>query len=94
MPHRRAGIGTLAVHPVMPGSGNEPLTVPIVQSTTFRFESAAQVLEYMLFSHTGYSAQELARAGVDEGMVRLSVGLEDADDLIADLSQALGPDAA
>ena len=43
----------------------------------------------ILFSHTGYSAQELARAGVDEGMVRLSIGLEDADDLIADLAQAL-----
>ena len=43
----------------------------------------------ILFSHTGYSPEELARAGVDEGMVRLSVGLEDADDLIADLAQAL-----
>ena len=43
----------------------------------------------VLFSHSGYSADELARAGVDEGMVRLSVGLEDADDLIADLKQAL-----
>ena len=43
----------------------------------------------ILFSHTGYSAQELEAAGVDEGMVRLSVGLEDADDLIADLRQAL-----
>jgi cystathionine beta-lyase/cystathionine gamma-synthase len=43
----------------------------------------------ILFSHTGYSAQELARAGVDEGMVRVSIGLEDADDLIADLAQAL-----
>jgi methionine-gamma-lyase len=43
----------------------------------------------ILFSHTGYSADELAAAGVDEGMVRLSVGLEDADDLIADLQQAL-----
>ena len=44
----------------------------------------------ILFSHTGYSREELARAGVDEGMVRLSVGLEDPDDLIADLAQALG----
>ena len=43
----------------------------------------------ILFSHTGYSAQELARAGVDEGMVRMSVGLEDAGDLVADLRQAL-----
>lgn len=43
----------------------------------------------ILFSHTGYSPEELRRAGVDEGMVRLSVGLEDADDLVADLDQAL-----
>jgi cystathionine beta-lyase/cystathionine gamma-synthase len=43
----------------------------------------------ILFSHTGYSADELKRAGVDEGMVRMSVGLEDAGDLIADLGQAL-----
>ena len=43
----------------------------------------------ILFSHTGYSKEELARAGVDEGMVRLSVGLEDPEDLVADLGQAL-----
>lgn len=43
----------------------------------------------ILFSHTGYSAEELRRAGVDEGMVRMSVGLEDAGDLIDDLRQAL-----
>lgn len=43
----------------------------------------------ILFSHTGYSQEELARAGVDEGMVRMSIGLEDAGDLIADLEQAL-----
>jgi cystathionine beta-lyase/cystathionine gamma-synthase len=43
----------------------------------------------ILFSHTGYSPEELQRAGVDEGMVRMSVGLEDAGDLIADLKQAL-----
>ena len=43
----------------------------------------------ILFSHTGYSAEELRRAGVDEGMVRMSVGLEDPEDLMADLRQAL-----
>jgi methionine-gamma-lyase len=43
----------------------------------------------ILFSHTGYSAEELRRAGVDEGMVRMSVGLEDSGDLIDDLRQAL-----
>jgi O-acetylhomoserine (thiol)-lyase len=35
------------------------------------------------------SAEELKRAGVGEDMIRLSVGLEDAGDIIADLRQAL-----
>jgi O-acetylhomoserine (thiol)-lyase len=40
-------------------------------------------------THQQMSAEELKRAGVGEDMVRLSVGLEDADDIIADLRQAL-----
>jgi O-succinylhomoserine sulfhydrylase len=35
------------------------------------------------------SAAELAECGVAPGTVRVSVGLEDAEDLIADLKQAL-----
>jgi cystathionine gamma-lyase len=31
-----------------------------------------------------------ARRGISDAMPRLSAGLEDADDLIADLEQALG----
>ncbi|TAL20325.1 MAG: cystathionine gamma-synthase, partial [Frankiales bacterium] len=31
----------------------------------------------------------LAAAGIDPGAVRISVGLEDPDDLVADLEQAL-----
>jgi O-acetylhomoserine (thiol)-lyase len=34
-------------------------------------------------------AAALAAAGVGEDMIRLSVGLEDAGDIIADLAQAL-----
>jgi O-acetylhomoserine (thiol)-lyase len=40
-------------------------------------------------THQQMSAAELERAGVGEDMVRLSVGLEDPDDIIADLRQAL-----
>ncbi len=43
----------------------------------------------VLTSQWGHSEQELAAAGVTRGMARLSVGLEDVDDLIADLDQAL-----
>ncbi len=44
----------------------------------------------VLTSHYGFSADALERAGVTPGMLRLSVGLEDPEDLIADLDQALG----
>ncbi len=40
-------------------------------------------------THRQLDAQELAKAGVTEGMVRLSVGIEHIDDLLADLHQAL-----
>ncbi len=40
-------------------------------------------------THSPYTPEERAEAGISEGMVRLSVGLEDADDIIADLKQAL-----
>jgi cystathionine beta-lyase/cystathionine gamma-synthase len=44
----------------------------------------------VLTSQYGLSDEQLAQAGVTKGMMRLSIGLEDADDLIADLDQALG----
>jgi cystathionine beta-lyase/cystathionine gamma-synthase len=44
----------------------------------------------VLTSQWGHSDDELRRAGVTLGMARLSVGLEDCEDLIADLDQALG----
>jgi len=40
-------------------------------------------------SHHGLPDEELREAGIDPGMVRLSLGVEDADDLIADVEQAL-----
>jgi methionine-gamma-lyase len=43
----------------------------------------------MYTSHYKMSAAELRAAGVDPGAVRVSVGLEDLDDLIEDLRQAL-----
>lgn len=40
-------------------------------------------------THRQLSPEELAKAGVSENMVRLSVGIEHIDDLLADLDQAL-----
>src|SRR3990167_4917491 len=41
-------------------------------------------------THHGLTTEERARRGISDAMLRLSVGLEDAEDLIADLEQALG----
>ncbi|MBV5302254.1 MAG: O-acetylhomoserine aminocarboxypropyltransferase/cysteine synthase, partial [Methylococcales bacterium] len=40
-------------------------------------------------THRQLSPAELLNAGVSEDMVRLSIGIEHIDDILADLSQAL-----
>ena len=40
-------------------------------------------------THRQLNAAELAKAGVSEDMVRLSIGIEHIDDIVADLAQAL-----
>jgi cystathionine beta-lyase/cystathionine gamma-synthase len=41
-------------------------------------------------SHSGLSPKERAEMGISDGLVRVSVGIENTEDLIADFSQALG----
>jgi len=41
-------------------------------------------------SHAGIGQQERRRIGIRDNLLRLSVGIEHADDLIADIGQALG----
>jgi cystathionine beta-lyase/cystathionine gamma-synthase len=41
-------------------------------------------------THASVPADQRARLGITEGMVRLSCGVEDVDDLLEDLEQALG----
>ncbi|MEO8411275.1 MAG: PLP-dependent transferase, partial [Propionivibrio sp.] len=40
-------------------------------------------------THRQLGAEEMVKAGVSEDMIRLSVGIEHIDDLLADLDQAL-----
>jgi len=40
-------------------------------------------------THSTYSKEALAESGISESLVRVSVGLEDVEDLIADFEQAL-----
>ncbi|MBQ9627493.1 MAG: PLP-dependent transferase, partial [Treponema sp.] len=40
-------------------------------------------------THRQMSDEQLAAAGIPAGLIRLSCGLEDKEDLVADLKQAL-----
>ena len=40
-------------------------------------------------SHAGMSPADRQRAGIDDDLVRVSVGVEDVEDLIEDFAQAL-----
>jgi cystathionine beta-lyase/cystathionine gamma-synthase len=40
-------------------------------------------------SHTHLSTEERASIGIPDGFLRLSIGIENVDDLIADIEQAL-----
>ncbi len=42
-------------------------------------------------THASVPPEERARVGITDGLVRISVGVEDAADIIADLDQALNP---
>ncbi|HYT05091.1 MAG TPA: PLP-dependent aspartate aminotransferase family protein [Gemmatimonadales bacterium] len=47
------------------------------------------VSEPRLTSHASLTPDERARAGIPDGFLRFSIGLEDADDILADFAQAL-----
>lgn len=52
-------------------------------------DSRSLVIHPASTTHAQLDSQGLAQAGIDEGLVRMSVGLEDSDDLISDLERAL-----
>jgi len=48
------------------------------------------ILYPVMSSHREISPRQRERMGIRENLVRLSVGIEAAEDIIADLEQALG----
>jgi cystathionine gamma-synthase/methionine-gamma-lyase len=50
------------------------------------------VLHPATSSHRNLTAEERARIGIPDGLVRLSTGIESADDILADLEAALASD--
>ena len=64
----------------------ENATIPIQAPSLGGVESL--ITRPVTTSHSGLSAEELERFGISERLVRLSVGLESADDIIEDFDRA------
>ena len=47
------------------------------------------VTQPIITTHHGMSSEERSKRGIPDGMVRLSIGLVDVEDLIGDLAQAM-----
>jgi cystathionine beta-lyase/cystathionine gamma-synthase len=63
------------------------LRIPTVAASLGGVESL--IIRPAAAIHSNLSAHERAKSGISDGLIRFSVGLENADDLIADLEQAL-----
>ena len=46
-------------------------------------------IQHPAMTHSSYPREERLKAGITDGQVRLSIGIEDVEDIIADLDQAL-----
>ena len=50
---------------------------------------ATSVRSHAKTSHRAYSSAQLAAMGISAGQLRFSIGLEDVDDIIAELARSL-----
>jgi cystathionine beta-lyase/cystathionine gamma-synthase len=64
------------------------VTIPIVAPSLGGIETL--VTRPATTSHLGMDPEERRRVGIADGLIRLSVGIEATEDLVADFEQALG----
>lgn len=87
----RAGGGMITIH--LKG-GLEPARRMLERTELFSLAESLGGVESLIehpaiMTHASIPADQRAALGIDDGLVRLSVGVEDVADLIADLEQAL-----
>ena len=62
----------------------------VVQRATSLGGTVSKAVHVPTTTHMSWDDAALAAAGIGAGAVRISIGLEDAEDLVEDLNQALG----
>ncbi len=64
-------------------------SLELINIATHVADARSCVLHPASHTHRQLSEQQLKEAGIAPDLIRLSIGIEDADDLIDDLKQAL-----
>ena len=64
-------------------------SLKLIAIVTHVADARSCVLNPASHTHRQLNDEQLREAGIDPDLIRLSVGIEDADDLIADIEQAL-----
>ena len=86
------GVVSFELHADQEATGRfiDALQIPQIGPSLGGAESL--VIQVALTSYYTFSPEEKAAIGISDTLVRLAVGIEDADDLIADIAQALDQD--
>lgn len=79
---------------VILGGGIEAARAMLTRCEVFTLAESLGGIESLiehpaLMTHASIPAEQRRRIGIEDGLVRLSVGIEDIGDLIRDLDQAL-----
>lgn len=89
LPNGTCGVISFGISGGRPAAERFMKNLEVAHIATHVADSATCCLHPASSTHRQMSDEELASAGVPADMVRLSVGLEDTRDLIADIDQAL-----
>jgi len=89
MPEGTCGVMAFCLNTDKAGVGRFMNRLKIVTIETHVADCYSCILHPAMHTHRQLSDESLAAAGIDQAQLRFSVGLEDPDDLINDISQAL-----
>ena len=91
MRHGYSGIVTFFVKGGLDGSAPLPRALSSSsRSPRVSAASRAWSITPAIMTHASVPAETRAKLGIDDSLIRLSVGIEDVEDLLADLESALG----
>lgn len=89
MPDGTCGVISFGLTSGREGAGAFMDKLKLAAIVTHVADARTSVLHPASHTHRQLSDEQLAEAGVDPSLIRLSVGIESADDIIADIEQAL-----